>query len=87
MVCSMCLPIPCGLGGGKVEILGRDHQCGLLDVLLTDGEADVNARLARCVVAGVGWQPAGGPDRDQVAQTRSCEPRSWRNRLIQPNRK
>ncbi len=32
-------------------------------------------------------QPAEYPDRDQVEQTKSHEPRSWRNQLIRPNRR
>jgi hypothetical protein len=31
-------------------------------------------------------KPAKYPDRDQVGQTKSHEPRSWRNQLGQPNR-
>src|SRR5262249_14232793 len=32
-------------------------------------------------------QPAKDPDRDQVEQAKSHEPRSWRNQLTQPNRR
>jgi DNA-binding CsgD family transcriptional regulator len=54
VVCSMCPPVPCGRGGGKVEILGRGRQCGQLDVLLTNARDGVGGVFVVRGDAGVG---------------------------------
>jgi len=44
-------------------------------------------RVLGCLASAEQHQPAEYPDRDQVEQTKSHEPRSWRNQLIRPTRR
>lgn len=72
VVCSICPPIPDGLGDGKVKILGRNHQCGLLDVLLTDARNGVGGIYVMRGDADIGKTVQLDYARPAAARRRFC---------------
>src|ERR1035438_4597101 len=68
---------------GPVRLGPGDLTPEHCDLMTEDHDLRVLGRLA----AAEQYQPAKDPDRDQVEQTKSHEPRSWRNLLLRPNRR
>src|ERR1035438_3172471 len=66
-------------GTADLERLTPEH----CDLMTEDHDLRVLGHLAPAEQ----YLPAKDPDRDQVEQTKSHEPRSWRNLLLRPNRR